>query len=296
MNPKDLRGTASAIFRRWLPLAQAVLDMVVDTVPDPTVAQQRRMVALWPPEPLVDVSVSFGQDDGGGDTQAAAAAAAASAAEEGKATDRVRDSVAACSIEDDAPVVAFVSKVVPVRVVELGDWRASSASSAADRDGDVFVAFARVFSGVLRPDSKLFVLGPKYHPRRKSTASHAHALSGDGPLGLFMMMGTSLTPLPYVPAGNLVAIAGLEGLVVKSATLSSTLACPALRAMTLQAKPIVRVAVEAVRQSDLEALEQGLAKLYQADPAIEISVQENGEHVITALGELHLEQCLKVRD
>lgn len=61
-----------------------------------------------------------------------------------------------------------------------------------------------------------------------------------------------------------------------------------------QAKPIVRVAVEVVRQGDLEALERGLAKLYQADPAVEISVQENGEHVITALGELHLEQCLKV--
>lgn len=56
----------------------------------------------------------------------------------------------------------------------------------------------------------------------------------------------------------------------------------------------MRVAVEVVRQGDLEALERGLAKLYQADPAVEISVQENGEHVITALGELHLEQCLKV--
>lgn len=56
----------------------------------------------------------------------------------------------------------------------------------------------------------------------------------------------------------------------------------------------MRVAVEVVRQGDMEALERGLAKLYQADPAVEISVQENGEHVITALGELHLELCLKV--
>lgn len=69
--------------------------------------------------------------------------------------------------------------------------------------------------------------------------------------------------------------------------------CTRIHVLT-QAKPIVRVAVEVVRQGDLEALERGLAKLYQADPAVEISVQENGEHVITALGELHLEQCLKV--
>lgn len=44
----------------------------------------------------------------------------------------------------------------------------------------------------------------------------------------------------------------------------------------------------------MAALERGLAKLYQADPAVEVSVQETGEHVIMALGELHLEQCLKV--
>lgn len=78
------------------------------------------------------------------------------------------------------------------------------------------------------------------------------------------------------------------------AALSSSRSTLTTTTPKLQAKPIVRVAVEAVRQGDLDALERGLAKLYQADPAVEISVQESGEHVITALGELHLEQCIKV--
>ncbi len=227
LNPKDPRGTASSIFRRWLPLAPAVLDMVVDVVPDPVTAQHRRIAALWPVDPV----------DGREDSGAAAAAAAA-------ATEEVRASVAACAKTAAAPVVAFVSKVVPVRVAELAGWR-PRAQPGQDEGGpggnggppaDVFVAFARVFSGVLRPDSPLFVLGPKYHPRRRSTASHAQPLpTGDGSaLGLFMMMGTAMHPVPFVPAGNLVAIAGVEGLVIKSATLASTLACPALRAMTLQ--------------------------------------------------------------
>ena len=228
LNPKDLRGTASAIFRRWLPLAQAVLDMVVDTVPDPVVAQHRRIGALWPAMPLPDAAFS------GGELSASDEKEADAVGEE--ALEQVRKCVARCSVQDDAPVVAFVSKVVPVRAAELGEWCASSAYSGGDRDGDVFVAFARVFSGTLRPDSNLFVLGPKYHPQRKTTRSHVQALSGEGTLGLFMMMGTSMLPVPFVPAGNLVAIAGLEGLVVKSATLSSTLACPALRAMTLQVR------------------------------------------------------------
>jgi ribosome assembly protein 1 len=285
LNPKDARGTASAIFRRWLPLAPAVLDMVVDVVPDPAAAQHRRIAALWPPDPIVAPSTAAGAE-----TVLAAAAA----------TEEVRASVAACAKIEAAPVVAFVSKVVLVRAAELVGWRPRARRDGKGDDGaeppgeDAFIAFARVFSGVLRPDSSLFVLGPKYHPRRLSTASHAQPVPSGSPLGLFMMMGTAMHPVPFVPAGNLVAIAGIEGLVIKSATLASTLACPALRAMTLQAKPIVRVAVEVVRQADLDALERGLAKLYQADPAVEISVQENGEHVITALGELHLEQCIKV--
>lgn len=36
---------------------------------------------------------------------------------------------------------------------------------------------------------------------------------------------------------------------------------------------MVRVAVEAVQHSDMDALERGLAKLYQADPAVEVLVQ-----------------------
>lgn len=237
LNPKDPRGTASAIFRRWLPLAPAVLDMVVDVVPDPASAQHRRIAALWPPDPIPSSSAV-----------AAPGSATTTAAADDGAMAEVRASVAACAKTEAAPVVAFVSKVVPVRAAELVGWRpltqAEGGGANAEAPADVFVAFARVFSGVLRPDSRLFVLGPKYHPRRRSTASHAQPLPDDGssPLGLFMMMGTAMHPVPFVPAGNLVAIAGVEGLVIKSATLASTLACPALRAMTLQVRMEMLVA------------------------------------------------------
>lgn len=35
--------------------------------------------------------------------------------------------------------------------------------------GDVFVAFARVFSGTLRKGQELYVLGPKYDPNKTNT-------------------------------------------------------------------------------------------------------------------------------
>jgi ribosome assembly protein 1 len=39
----------------------------------------------------------------------------------------------------------------------------------------------------------------------------------------------------------------------------------------------------------MAALVEGLQLLNQADPAVEILIQETGEHVIVAAGELHLE-------
>ena len=49
-----------------------------------------------------------------------------------------------------------------------------------------------------------------------------------------MMMGAALQPVSSVPAGNVLALAGLEGRVNKCATLSDVPECPAMRAVTLQ--------------------------------------------------------------
>lgn len=108
-----------------------------------------------------------------------------------------------------------------------------------------------------------------------------------------MMMGRDLHKLDRVPAGNIVGMVGLQEHVLKTATLSSTLACPSLTKMPYQAKPIVRVAVEPEDPRNFGALEAGLQRLYRSDPTVEVHVQETGEHVIVALGELHLERCIK---
>lgn len=59
-----------------------------------------------------------------------------------------------------------------------------------------------------------------------------------GSVALFMMMGAALHPVSRVPAGNVLALAGLEGRVNKCATLSDTPECPAMRAVTLQVRPV----------------------------------------------------------
>ena len=43
---------------------------------------------------------------------------------------------------------------------------------------------------------------------------------------------------------------------------------------------------------DMDALIHGMKLLNQSDPCIEVLVQETGEHVIVAAGEVHLQKCL----
>ncbi|RHZ42348.1 hypothetical protein DYB26_015914, partial [Aphanomyces astaci] len=96
-------------------------------------------------------------------------------------------------------------------------------------------------------------------------------------------MSTSQNDMPSVQHAVVFAVA----------TLASTVACPSLAKMPYQAKPIVRVAVEPEDPRHFAELEAGLQRLYRSDPTVEVHVQETGEHVIVALGELHLERCVK---
>lgn len=57
-------------------------------------------------------------------------------------------------------------------------------------------------------------------------------------------MGRELEALDEVSVGNVFGIGGLESIVLKSGTLSSTVACPAFTDMFFDTSPIVRVAVE----------------------------------------------------
>lgn len=63
--------------------------------------------------------------------------------------------------------------------------------------------------------------------------------------------------------------------------------------MKFSVSPVVRVAVECQNAGDLPKLVEGLKRLAKADPMVQCSVEESGQHIIAGAGELHLEICLK---
>lgn len=256
-----------AVMRSWLPLPEAVLSMVVSTLPDPATAAPERLDHLLPLQP---------------------AKLRAAHADEQTIQDleRIRSGMLACTSGGEAPTVCFMSKMVAVPLSAVP--RQIGAAPPVATQGNVFVAFGRVFSGLLRDGDTMHVLSAAYHPSRPHEHRQEVKIHG-----LFLMMGRALERVSEVPAGCVLAVGGLETAILKSATLSSSLACPPLAPMIFQASPIVRVALEPVKPEEMGQLEEGLRLLNRADPFVEVALQDSGEHVLGAAGEVHLEMCIK---
>lgn len=162
-------------------------------------------------------------------------------------------------------------------------------------DENVFVAFARVYSGTLKRGAKLFALTPKHEPNSLAALEdplQSPHISEVAIESLYLLMGKQLEEVDEVPAGNIVGIRGLQEKVLKTATLSTSVFCPSFCDLTIMATPILRVAVEPKNPGDMKKLLRGLKLLNQADACVRIVVQENGEHVLVTLGEVHLERCV----
>ncbi|XP_070513085.1 elongation factor-like GTPase 1 isoform X2 [Cardiocondyla obscurior] len=174
---------------------------------------------------------------------------------------------------------------------------------------DALVAFARVYSGTIKIGDEVFVLGPKHNPaialeREKAGEEVDPSLVlKDLKPGrhitkvkinkLYILMGRELEIVNKVPAGNVFGIGDLEEHVLKTATLSTTIACPSFTELTSLAVPILRVAIEPKHSNDLPKLINGLKLLNQADVCAIVHMHETGEIVLNTAGEVHLERCLE---
>lgn len=277
---KDPKVVLQAVVSRWLPLSDAILSMVVKCMPDPIVAQAFRVSRLLPKREVVVVDVDA---DNGNDRRVVEEA------------ELVRKSVEACDLRPDAPCVAFVSKMfaVPVKMLppESREEMKNGYDDGEGESDECFLAFARIFSGVLNAGQRVFVLSALYDPLKgESIQKHVQEAELQS---LYLMMGQGLKVVTSAKAGNIVAIRGLGQHILKSATLCSTRSCWPFSSMAFQVAPTLRVAIEPSDPADLGAMLKGLRLLNRADPFVEVTVSARGEHVIAAAGEVHLERCIK---
>ncbi|XP_040058620.2 elongation factor-like GTPase 1 [Gasterosteus aculeatus] len=326
--PRDLRHSdpkvlLSAVCSQWLPVSQAVLLMVCEKLPSPLDMAAERVEKLMSVgarrfdslpeqtqelkraflrcssrenEPLIIfVSKMFAVDAAALPQNRQRPLSQEEMAHRRElARQRHADRMAAGCVDPPArPDTASVS--LPAKM--------ESVTPEEEEEQQTFVAFARVYSGVAKKGQRVFVLGPKYDPGQglstlpegvsaSDCVSAVPHLSCCSMERLYLLMGRELEELEEVPAGNVLGIGGLEDSVLKSATLSTSPACPPFTALNFEATPIVRVAIEPKHPSEMPKLVRGMRLLNQADPCAEVLIQETGEHVLVTAGEVHLQRCL----
>ncbi|UPQ98739.1 P-loop-containing nucleoside triphosphate hydrolase [Chloropicon primus] len=241
------------LLSRWLPLCDSVMSMVIEHLPNTQMGAKARFNALL--------------NTPGGEQMSS----------------EIEETISKFRFEpEDEETVGFVSKMIVVPTASLPQDFQNSDSE------NTYLAFGRIFAGTLKVGQTIHVLSPKYSPRSPDEGRQEVVVTG-----LFLMKGRDIDALPAAGAGNMVAIAGLGEAIHRSATLSSTTRMYPFSPMTYQSAPILRKAVEPKNPADLQVLTRGLKLLYKADPFVEIESSKEGEHIICAAGEVHMESCIK---
>ena len=321
VSARDLRTTdtrlqVSGVFSAWLPLASAVLELVTSQLPSPrnlgreraeklicsrtkrfsslpaqTQELRQHFESCSPDGPVIVFISKMFPVAASQLPQNKARPLTAAELSERKEAARARQAQREAGGEE-AGAVSLTGE-------QLEELALRESRGAAGETSLAFIAFARVYSGTVRPGQEVWVIGPKYDPALSGDLTEtgqempAESHIARCQLGsLYMLLGRDMESLQSVPAGNVVGISGLAGQVLKSATLSSTGWCPPFVPVHQSSVPILRVALEPALSSDLGKLRAGLKLLNQADAHVEVILSEAGEHILVTAGEVHLQRCL----
>lgn len=136
------------------------------------------------------------------------------------------------------------------------------------------VAIGRVYSGTVKKGQQVYVIGmPKPNSIQQAAIS----------------IGADRLPVDEVVAGNIVALSGVKDASAGS-TISTNKDMETFEKIVHYSEPVVTVAIEAKHMKDLPRLVDVLRTVAKADPSILVEInQETGEHLLSGMGELHLE-------
>lgn len=281
---RDGTNVMKSILGTWLPLADTVFSAIIDQIPDPLTSNQLKLSdhfenseELFPSETV-------------------------------NLIENIKNNI------NDETTVAYIAKMFSItcdsRLAQTLDISLREDEEEGKFCNEVLLGMGRVFHGTLKVGQELFVLKPRYDPGKHFKDDESVQSAGSDNYfkckikKLFLLMGREVEPIEQIFEGGVfaVSIEDIEGYSnskfdgIKSATLSNTLRCPSfdLRPNQTEVAPIVRVALQPTELSSFSRLLEGLKLLCQADPSAETYIQEeNGEPILAAAGELHLQQCLK---
>ncbi len=136
------------------------------------------------------------------------------------------------------------------------------------------VGIARILSGTVKKGTDL-------------TVASKHTSAKLQQVGVYM--GPDRVQVEEVPAGNIAALVGLRDLYVGE-TVSENPTFEPFEQIKHYSEPVVTKSIEAKNSKDLVRLIEVLRQISKEDPTLKVEInQETGEHLISGMGELHLE-------
>ncbi len=200
------------------PIDEATLSMIIEHLPDPSIAQPYRIPKLWH-----------------GDVET----------EDGKA----------------------MIKADPKAKVNMVIFGITNDPHSGE------VAIGRVFSGVVKKGTELYVTG---NPNLQKLQQ------------VNIFMGPERVIVDEISAGNIAGLVGLKNISIGD-TASENSIIP-FELIKHYSQPVVTKAIEAKDSRDLMKLIEALRGLSKEDQTIRVELnQETGEHLVSGMGELHLE-------
>lgn len=134
------------------------------------------------------------------------------------------------------------------------------------------ISVGRLFSGTLRAGMEVYLNQAKTRQKIQQVLFYD---------------GIKTEPFEEIPAGNVLAIAGVTGNASETITLEPE---TPFEEITHIFEPVVTQAIEAKNPADLPKLIQVLKQVAKEDPSIKVEInEETGQHLISGMGELHLE-------
>ncbi|MBN2111802.1 elongation factor EF-2 [Candidatus Woesearchaeota archaeon] len=134
------------------------------------------------------------------------------------------------------------------------------------------IAAGRLYSGTIKEGMTVYLNDAKRSQRIQN---------------VFMYLGVKTEMFGSVPAGNVLAIAGVEGAAGETITEEPEQPFEEIKHLF---EPVITKSIEVTKPQDLPKLVEVLRKVAKEDPSIKIEIhEETGENLLSGMGELHLE-------
>jgi len=134
------------------------------------------------------------------------------------------------------------------------------------------ISAGRLFSGTMKEGMTVYLNNQKKQQRIQN---------------VYMYVGIKNEPFDNVPAGNVLAIGGIDGYAGETITDEPEQPFEELKHIF---EPVITKSIKVLQTQDLPKLVEVLRRVAKEDPSIKIEIhEETGENLMSGMGELHLE-------